>query len=463
MSGIIDPQNVSFDTIKQDLIDYIQSREDYANWQNFLDSGVGTTIEELLAGLGTFASFHSMGANRESRLEDAIIYNSVIKMCNMLGYSVNRVMAPIVILNIVVSDTVYWDRMNPIAYYGNKPICLAQSQYLTAGSAGNIISCYVGEWVAYELTASDTRKFVRVLIEDTGVDNVLSRLELTVNGELITLVRYAEEAISTNVGIVTHPDGVILVFGDDYVYRQMRKNDVIVFTYIRTEGNLGVNSLIVADVAPEVGNILSITVDDRGSDRDEIQKLKTVASGFHASMGRMVTPKDHTSIFLSYSGDLISAGYRSKAGYCCTSEISYLYADEHIMTPTEEINILSYLDSYRIIGELIEFVNPIKVCLDFQVTVITERGTDSATIEAQISDLIELYSLQLNSTFRPGIIVDGISALTGVKRVYLEQPVSDHVMGFNEYLKLETLVVTILDENATVSITPSNDGYTYCT
>jgi hypothetical protein len=68
--------------------------------------------------------------------------------------------------------------------------------------------------------------------------------------------------------------------------------------------------------------------------------------------------------------------------------------------------------------------------------------------------------MQLGNTFHIGEITADIAQISGVRRVYLQRPVSDKVLSFEQYLKLINLqVVVTSDLGYTVSVSPDNNGY----
>ncbi len=90
MGHIIDPEYLSQEEIKQVLIEFVQSKTDYASWKDFYESNTGTTFIELLANFGSYNSYHTMVNRRENYLFDAKIRSSHIATSESLGYSVFR-------------------------------------------------------------------------------------------------------------------------------------------------------------------------------------------------------------------------------------------------------------------------------------------------------------------------------------------------------------------------------------
>lgn len=459
---IIDPQSLSFETVKEDLETYLQSLPDYDSWRDFFESGAGTTVIELMGGIGAFLSYHSISSRRESNINTLHLYSSAVNIANILGYPVNRRVAPQVELTITVTEDVFWDRLDPIAYYGELPVCLETSQQLLTG-VDNVVTAVVGEWKEYDYTAAESVDFARLLIQDESVDNSInSRVVLTINGLPVGLAVHAVDALPTQVVCRTHPDGALLLFGDDVITKKLRKNNILKVTYISTQGKLGV-VLSVVDLAMSVGSLTAISTLDPGSDRDSLRKIVLLAPGYHSTSRRMVTIPDHAAIVKGFSGDLISANAQKKANVCCTAQVCYLFDDYHTANATEKENIQEYLDEFRVVAEKVEIVDPVQWNLTLTMTCIVDEGTDITELEQSIRDAVDMKTLQLGKTFHISdvatLILDNVD---GVNRVYIELPIKDKSFEYNEYLKLETLNLTVsTDQTLVVEIVPLTgiDGY----
>lgn len=87
---IIDPQSVSFESILNKLIAYVQSKPQYLAWRDFYESGAGTTVLELLAGIGSYFTYQATANRRETYLNYAITLSAAIANAQNLGYSSYR-------------------------------------------------------------------------------------------------------------------------------------------------------------------------------------------------------------------------------------------------------------------------------------------------------------------------------------------------------------------------------------
>lgn len=491
ISWVINPRNLSFDRIRSDLIAYVKSRPDYERWKDFLESSSGTVLIELIAGLGTYNSFHATHARREAYLPQVWLYTSAINIAAMLGYVVNRVDAPRIDLTFNSDIAVSWDRMSPIAYYNDTPISIYSTTSFVYGS--NTVSCFMGEWRQYTTVATETKNYARILLPGVNIDNntlgdLPATMELYINGTDVTnanatsarvnIVTAADDLDSESVMVVTHQDGIILCFGDGFFGRVLRKNDSILLNYVVAADPLNLYTLGASNISI---NYMEATMVDAflvspGYAPDPIYKISRVAPGYFASKKRMVTGKDHTSILLSYPG-VMSAGYMKKEEVCCTALLCPLFYDEHkiirdvYVTPldgtpytqySEEQRILSYLYQFKMVGEKIELIDPECVELDMRMIVVVEEGFNTSDLRDYVISSINSITMQLGKTFHIGEVTNLVSRYPGIYRVYLERPVSDKELFFNEYLKLTNLdLVVTSNKDYVVHIDPTNNGYFY--
>ena len=87
---VVNPNSVSFDQIKADLIAYIDTKPDAAKWKDFFDSQVGSTVVELIAGLGSMLRYSGVVDRRESFARYAQNRSSILAYGESVGYSAFR-------------------------------------------------------------------------------------------------------------------------------------------------------------------------------------------------------------------------------------------------------------------------------------------------------------------------------------------------------------------------------------
>jgi hypothetical protein len=454
--AIIDPRSMSFDTVKADLVDYLNSLPDSQKWKDYYESGAGTTQVELLAGLGVYLGWHSLGARRESYLDQARLYTSAVSICNILGYPVNRLASPRLQITFTNPYSTYWDRENPIFLYKNNSISLLHSQTIPYGT--HTMEFVMGEWKTTTVVS-----FYNLMVLDEGVDNndYSDTVELFVNGSAMPIVKYSDEMLPTNMLLRTYIGGVLLIFGDGVLGYKVRVNDEIKFNYINTLGPINVLTINPLEITKNLNCTVSdVQILTPGYHKDELEKLAVAAPGYFQAKKRMVTGVDHDFIFLAYSGSLISTSHEKDELECCTIYLCYLFDDEHFISTTEKDSMQAYLDDFKVVGARLIIVNPIKVGVEMKMTLVVTEDVSQADIEAQVRAEIQKYVMKLGNVFHLGEITTQISQVPGVIRVYMQRPVSDISLDYRQYLKLVNLeVVVTSDFDYVASVNPDNNGY----
>jgi len=474
--AIISPRSLSFDEVKTDLLTYIQSRPDYSRWQDFMSSSAGTIVVEILAGLGVFNSFHAIATRRESYIDTALLRSSLLNIAIMLGYPVNRESSPRLkfVCKGMSGPITDWERVNPVAYYGTRPISLIPETDTETIAQNGTFYAVMGEWVSETFTTTETRDYTRIIVTDTGIENdkewdvpsvgVRTLLRLAVDAVSQDLHDYVSDVTFTGALIRTHPDGVVFVFGEE-----ISSGIDIDFEYIKTEGALSgsaLNTNLLSFQFPNftvADNLDSVEVLDIGSAGDSLEKIAFTAPGYHASKRKMVTKYDHEYIFLQEAGgDIVSASYVANSSPCCSGKIAYVkntytYAEmdivspPHILTSGEKDTILAAIDEYRVVPEEITIEDPDFIGLDIQMVVLVEEGTDTAILTTDIESVITSYIYKLANHFRLWNIRRDVGLLDGVQRVTILKPTSDldlsdsgiYVNGWKTFLCEHTYTITL--------------------
>lgn len=481
-SNILDPTSVDFESIKAQLEAHIKGRPDDDTWSDFVTSGAGQTIVELLAGLGTMLSFHSIGARRESSLEYAQLRSSVISLANNLDYPVNRRSSPRMTLTVNNSTgaSISFDKTTPIGTYNNQPVSVLSAK--TFSRRGENCRSGIGAMERIYLRLYYEFPYHRILVTGTNIDNDPDREAipssnyklnvLTVNGNDVSLHKFSEnlvkfdgEGYKDRVIIKTHPDGVLLLFGNGVIGRSLNQNDQVLFSYVEASPVISETIISPSSINLESGlQVTAVTVDSLGSDGDSLEKIAFLAPAYHSSKRRMVTESDYANIMMSYSGNLVSAKAQKKTlgDPCCTVECAYLFSDEHELSNVEEVTLQSYLKEFKMVGTSIELLKSTKVGLDMKMTIIIEDGVNLPNLNNDITEIIDNQMMTLGNLVKPGKVMQEVGNLSGVLQVYLSKPVVDTQLLFNQYMKLDTLDLVVSSDRDLV-IDPSYDGSTIST
>ncbi|MDD4695876.1 MAG: hypothetical protein PHW42_05540 [Patescibacteria group bacterium] len=75
----------------------------------------------------------------------------------------------------------------------------------------------------------------------------------------------------------------------------------------------------------------------------------------------------------------------------------------------EQRNILTYLDEYRVVGEVIDLIDPVKIILQVKMTIVVDDTVTVSELEEEVTRIVKSKVYQMGVTFRPGEVVSEVS------------------------------------------------------
>lgn len=126
--------------------------------------------------------------------------------------------------------------------------------------------------------------------------------------------------------------------------------------------------------------------------------------------------------------------------------------------------MLTYLEQFRMISVRLLINDPIPVTLQPKFTIVHEVGVKTDELTQQVILTVNNFCYQLGVNFHIGAVVDALSNIVGVTRVYLHRPISDYPLEYNQYMRLD---VRYLKANLTLTsntesvetVTETEGGY----
>jgi hypothetical protein len=455
MTNIINNNSLSYESILSDLTMYVQSIQDYnVKFKDFYEGGAGSTILELISGLGTFISRIAMANRRETYLPEAKLTSSIVAIATTLGYPINRINSTQLTLTIFFTEYVTWTKENPIGFYNGISVSLVEDGNFVPGN--NTVTVVLGTWTSYNYTNYNTGTFSKILIRDT-VDNTF--FNLTVNGTLVSIVNNAESLNNSNVLQRTYYYGVFLIFGDGIIGKSLSLNDNILFEYIRPgtiTSDISFNSSVLN---LNTGLLVSGSIITYGSNADSNAKLVAVAPGYYSTRRRLITLSDYNHIGLSYQG-IASVNAVKTPAICCSVNLAYITVSGMILLPSEKTAFLNYLNNFSLIGTSVNLIDPKIIYVNINLLVIISQTANTGNITASISNYLNSMTYQLGALFS----VSGIFSLglPGVVRIYLNYPLVDKLADYHEYFIISNLDVQYSNDITTIGSMGTNPslGYT---
>jgi hypothetical protein len=334
MGNIIQQSSVSPEAIKADLDAFIKSKPPELRWLDFFESGPGTIVEELIAGLGSFKSYQDLADRIESTLDFARLLSSVYELAFNRGYLVPPAEAAQITLYIIPNVTISVTEAELVGTIGNYNLYSLESKTMPVGVPVSLqtVVGYIDAPEDWIVSVTSTQPFSTIVVDLTA-KNVARQLERLMSGSsVITLV---DDIISpggsqrvipldTIIGL-TDPQILTMIHSliaagspnpDIYVLRRARPNQVRIYLgngtlgfydpsvteleYRRLTFDDNVNNILGDTPALSIdANIASVNVDNSAAPLPTTESVRGTSRYFPVD-GRVVQDGDYGRVIMKY-------------------------------------------------------------------------------------------------------------------------------------------------------------------
>jgi len=309
MAEVINASSLSYEQIRQDLLDYVSSKPDSQKWIDYLESGAGITITDLIAGLGSFHAFKQLMRRQESYLDLAQLESSIIELAFNRGFMLAPTDTLKVDITFTTNSTVQIDAEDIVAS-GVDFLVYSTEAKIIAPATPTVVTCACGNLQDFSqtLTGLDEFQTFSFIFDNKFGANAFE--SLTFNGTLSVPMLSDLNYLQT--------------YGNDFVLRRMLPNEVRIYV---GNGVLGWYNNAITSVqykiltyndgmfptSIELTSLIDGEIDsfDRvqepvyGMDKDEIRKTAT----FYPIDGRIVTNADYEHVIMKYFGGVLRDVY----------------------------------------------------------------------------------------------------------------------------------------------------------
>lgn len=419
---IISPYAISFDSIKNNLMEYVSSKPENETWLDFYASSAGQTIIEIASALGAFYAYHFIAGRRESFLSSAQNYTSSVGLAQNLGYSTSRGENLQVSINIVPSQTITLPKWSVLGSYTEYDIVLTEDIILNAGVAVDV-PVIIGNSMVETININTNRlqqfSFLNSSVTDT-YRLILNSTELPISTEI-------KDALNDKYITVSNVYGAVDVFYLQQGEYQYRAGDSLYLQFIE-RNNLSYtdfsSSNINIDYASQI-NEVSILKDR--TDKESMESIKAKAPLYHETSMAIRSRKDYSKYLKLKHPQVIEANDMDI--YPGLIAITYIKEDGTNLTDEEKEYWLNGIEESRPSGvakALIVDSNTINKNL--KISLWKAQGK---TIDSTISNTIEKVLKTYENTFEVDIdlnqIEHDIEELDSIKIARVELETNDRI------------------------------------
>ncbi len=318
--------DLDFNSIRNNLKTYLNSQSEFTDY-NFEGSGLSVLLD-ILAYNTYYNSFYLNMAANEAFLDTAQIRQNILSQAKLINYVPTSPHSAEAMVNIRVTPTTTenqtvgyitldkYTRLLGADIEGRSyPFVTINSNtaYKSAGSfAFSNVWIKQGEVITQQFSMSANNKTARFEIPSANVDTTT----LTVTVQESSANSYTEEYhLSTDVTQATSNSRIYfleenenlnytLQFGDGILGYRPKDGNIVIATYISTQGSEGNDVSKFSFIDPVggyyTGNVRVSTVESSqaGSDKEDIDRIRLRAPQFYTAQNRAVTVRDYESLIM---------------------------------------------------------------------------------------------------------------------------------------------------------------------
>ena len=208
----IRPESISFEAIRQDLIDYAQDSEEGAPWRDWLTTQDGVIVLEWIAALGALERYAQAMRLREGSLNHARTTASVHELAALKGYLVPPASAPELTVELTVETDVTLNAGERVADIGEHSLYLMGDSISVAAGTPATLSLAMGLLRERTVSLGVDLVFRTLTFEFLGEIPARQLEELTVDGTRVPLTSDVSDNYDSPHALRRVRDSVVTVY-----------------------------------------------------------------------------------------------------------------------------------------------------------------------------------------------------------------------------------------------------------
>lgn len=493
--------DLDFDTIKQNLRTYLQSQEEFQDY-NFDGAGLSILLDILAYNTHYNATLAHLQAN-EMFIDSAVKRNSVASIAKTLGYvPTSRRSAK---ANII------YEIDPPVSYTGTS-LTISRDTQFTGKTANKTYTFYPkedytsglvtlvsgqtgfsfpmelieGKRVTNSFVVDLSNKSGPFVIPNTNVDTTTLRVRVqeSSSNPTLTVWNFYDDIMSVDgttkaFFVEEGPSGLYEVrFGDDIVGKQLTVGNIVIIDYIVSSGSApnaipNFTSTQTFTASGETKVVYLESAAAGGREKESIDSIRYNAPKFNATKNRVVTANDYETLIRSRFNNINSiavwGGEENNPPIYGKVFVSIQPIPGSVITQADrDIIVRDIIRPRSVVSIQTEFVDPIQTYIGLDVSVNYNKNTTTLTssrIESEVRNVINNFftnnvnKLQKNfyySKLLSAVIGTTQSIFSASIQVKLHKRIpvifglsEDYVVRFNGGIQPETLRSTYFNTTIT--------------
>lgn len=317
----ISVSELDFDRIKQELITYLQSQDEFSDY-NFEGSSLNVLMDILSYNTHMNAFMANMTGN-EMFLDSASIRQSVVSKAKEIGYTPRSVRASKAIIDVNINNVAgspqnitmpagtLFDTPHKYTFATSNDYTLYPSTENSTTYEAKNVEIFDGNFIEYHYIVDNSDPDQRFIIPSNDIDTTTLRVFVQPDK---TSTEKNEYYLNNDVNRLA-PDSLVyfihetpsgsyeVTFGDGVLGKKIINGNYITFSYIISVGKSDAN--YISSFSPLVsisgyGDIVVSTVEPAygGTEKESLSDIKFLAPKMYQSQRRAVTIQDYETFLL---------------------------------------------------------------------------------------------------------------------------------------------------------------------
>lgn len=396
---IISPYAISFDSIKNNLQQYVSSKPENETWLDFYASSAGETIIEIAAALGAFYAYHFIVGRRETFLSCAENRTSLIGLSQNLGYSVSRGDNLQVSINIVPNQTITLAKWAILGSYTEYDVILSEDIILNQGVAIDV-PVIIGNSMIETINVNSNKLQQFSFLNDRVTDTY----RLLLNDRVLPVSSEIKDALNDKYVTISNVYGAMDVFYLQQGEYQYMAGDNLYLQFVE-RNNLTYNDFSSSNLNIDYANqINEVKLIKDKTDLESLASIKAKAPLYHETSMVIRARKDYSKYLKLKHPQIIEAN--DKDIYPGLIAISYIKEDGSSLTEEEKEYWLNQIEESRPSGVAKAVIIDSNV-INKTLNISLWKGVDK-NIDSTISDTIDKILKGYENAFEPKIDLNQI-------------------------------------------------------
>jgi len=341
-SFVVDPTKISESAIFLQLIAFIETRPDAAQWETFFQSDVGFTVTKLMSGLSTYFTYNNVVGRREAYIQHAENLSSVVGISQYLGYSAFRGRNPFLTLNVIPNFTGVISKFTVVGDVKGTELVALEDVTVNDGFAVDI-PCVVGDLKEDTLLAESNRAS---LFRFTGNGTISDTVKVSVDGVEVEISDITIDLIKFKFLVQTNAVGSVDIFSTNGLSAPVRfdTGDEIKFEWIELRNLV----FLETDVQFNFGTISEITTDSVYTAPEEVKSVAINAPLQHEVQQVIRAREDQPKQFKTLDTTIIDTTGEDVTA--AVMRVFYLRQDQILFDPDEKSALIVRANEFRVFG-----------------------------------------------------------------------------------------------------------------